>query len=76
MLALNKPPGDNMENKSTMYVNLGVLPETRAKFNLLKAQIEVSLNKSVTTDELVNLMLESTSIEILATAIQESAVAV
>lgn len=65
-----------MENKSTMYVNLGVLPETRAKFNLLKAQIEVALNKSVTTDELLNLMLESTSIEILATAIQESAVAV
>ena len=64
-----------MENKST-YVNLGVLPETRAKFNLLKAQIEVALNKSVTTDEIVNLMLKSTSIEILATAIQESAVAV
>lgn len=52
--------------QTKQYVNLGISPETRAKVNLLKAQIEMSQGESITTDELINMMLESTSIEMLA----------
>ena len=52
--------------QTKQYVNLGISPETRAKVNLLKAQIEMSRGESITTDELINMMLESTSIEMLA----------
>ena len=55
--------------QTKQYVNLGISPETRAKVNLLKAQIEMSQGESITTDELINMMLESTSIEMLAAAL-------
>lgn len=58
--------------QTKQYVNLGISPETRAKVNLLKAQIEMSQGESITTDELINMMLESTSIEMLAMALQRS----
>ena len=58
--------------QTKQYVNLGISPETRAKVNLLKAQIELRRGESITTDELINMMLESTSIEMLAMALQRS----
>jgi hypothetical protein len=48
--------------QTKQYVNLGISPETRAKVNLLKAQIEMCRGKSITTDELINMMLESTNL--------------
>ena len=56
--------------QTKQYVNLGISPETRAKVNLLKAQIEMSRGESITTDELINTMLESTSIEMLVLALK------
>ena len=58
--------------QTKQYVNLGISPETRAKVNLLKAQMEMRRGESITTDELINMMLESTSIEMLAMALQRS----
>ena len=58
--------------QTKQYVNLGISPETRAKVNLLKAQIELRRGESITTDELINMMLESTSIEMLAMALRSN----
>ena len=55
-----------------VHINIAVYPETRAKVNLLKAQIEMSQGESITTDELINMMLESTSIEMLAMALRSN----
>ena len=58
--------------QTKQYVNLGISPETRATVNLVKAQMEMRRGESITTDELINMMLESTSIEMLAMALQRS----
>ena len=41
------------------YVNLGVTPETRALVNLYKARLELKTGRSVTTDEVVLMLLDA-----------------
>ena len=41
------------------YVNLGVTAETRALVNLYKAKLELETGCSVTTDEVILMMLDA-----------------
>ena len=40
------------------YVNLGIYPETRARFNVWKAQQEARRGESVTADAIINELLD------------------
>ena len=40
------------------YVNLGIYPETRARFNIWKAQQEARRGESVTADDIINELLD------------------
>ena len=44
--------------RKTVFVNLGILVGTRARFNLVKAQEEAQRGESVTADELLNLLMD------------------
>ena len=52
-----KGKGGDMDRKE--YVNLGVTPETRALVNLYKARLELKTGRSVTTDEVVLMLLDA-----------------
>lgn len=47
------------EKQSTKtYVNLGIYSETRARFNVWKAQQEARRGESVTADDIINELLD------------------
>lgn len=41
-----------------MYINIAVYPETRARFNIWKAQQEARRGESVTADDIINELLD------------------
>lgn len=49
--------------KSYEFVNLGVKPETRVRLNLWKVQQEVKRQGPVTTDEVINELLDAVGAE-------------
>ena len=53
----HKCKGKVMDRKE--YVNLGVTAETRALVNLYKAKLELETGCSVTTDEVILMMLDA-----------------
>ena len=53
--------------KSYEFVNLGVKPDTRVRLNLWKVQQEVKRQQPVTTDDVINELLDAVGAERMET---------
>lgn len=51
-----------MTNDKPQFVNLGVYSSTRARLNLFKAMLEAERKESVTTDQIVNELLDKAGV--------------